>query len=80
MVGVFMGLAVFAEFFHWSVPISLSLSSGLVHDNLKVFLLNNVPQGKKKSKVQLGVSDPKLGSIVHETLGISCQSGEPCVH
>ena len=53
--------------------------SGLVHDDLKVFLVNNVPVGKKKSKVLLGVGDPKLGATIQETLNIQCTSGE-CPH
>ena len=35
--------------------------SGVVHDDLKTFLEANVPTGKKKKKVALGVADPKLG-------------------
>lgn len=58
-------------------PLSFLLSPpGLIHDDLKVFLMNNVPQGKKKSKVLLGVADPKLGATIQETLDIHCQSGE----
>ena len=53
-----------------------SLSAGLVHEDLQTFLLNNVPRGKKKGKVTLGVSDPKLGSVISETLEIHCQTGE----
>ena len=47
-----------------------------MHEDLQVFLANNIPQGKKRSKVTLGVSDPKLGSVISETLTIHCQSGE----
>ena len=50
--------------------------SGLVHDDLKVFLVNNIPVGKKKSKVLLGVGDPKLGATIQETLDIQCTSGK----
>ena len=49
--------------------------AGLMHDDLKVFLMNNVPQGKKKSKVQLGVADTKLGAAIQESLNIICQAG-----
>ena len=49
---------------------------GLVHDDLKVFLVNNIPVGKKKSKVTLGVGDPKLGATIQETLNIQCTSGQ----
>ena len=47
-----------------------------MHEDLHTFLLSCVPQGKKKSKLSLGVSDPKLGSVVSETLNIHCQTGE----
>ena len=49
--------------------------SGVVHDDLRVFLESNVPTGKKKSKVTLGVGDPKLGAAVMESLEIFCESG-----
>ena len=35
----------------------------------------NVPTGKKKSKVLLGVADPKLGAAIQETVDIHCESG-----
>ena len=44
-----------------------------------MFLLNNVPQAKKKSKKSkfvLGVADAKLGAAIQETLDIPCTSGE----
>ena len=46
-----------------------------MHDDLKVFLLNNLSKGKKQ-KVILGVADTKLGSVIQETLSITCQSGK----
>ena len=51
--------------------------AGLIHEDLKVFLLNNVPQAKKKKKSSyvLGVADAKLGSAIQETLEIPCMSG-----
>jgi len=52
-----------------------SISEGVVHDDLKVFLESNVPVGKKKSKVQLGISDPKIGSSIQEGCNIQCESG-----
>lgn len=50
---------------------------GLLHEDLKVFLMNNVPQSKKKkkSKFVLGVADAKLGNAIQETLEIPCMSG-----
>jgi len=50
--------------------------SGLVHEDLKAFLLNNFPHGKKKKKNTLGVADAKLGSAIQETLEIPCTSGQ----
>ena len=50
-----------------------------MHNDLQVFLMNNVPQVKKKKKKSgyvLGVADAKLGSAIQETLEIPCTSGE----
>merc|ERR1712168_1276037 len=52
-----------------------SISEGVVHDDLKVFLESNVPVGKKKSKVQLGISDAKIGSSIQDGCNIQCESG-----
>lgn len=52
-----------------------SISEGVMHDDLRAFLLNNVPKGKKKSKAIVGVADPKLGGVIQEILEIPCQSG-----
>lgn len=49
---------------------------GIAHDDLKAFIQANIPAGKKKSKVALGVSDAKLASAVQESLNVFCQSGE----
>lgn len=51
------------------------ISEGIIHDDLKTFLEGNVPTGKKKSKVLLGVADPKLGAAIQETVEIHCESG-----
>lgn len=51
------------------------LYAGVVHDDLKVFLESNVPTGKKKSKVALGISDPKIGAGIQESCNIQCESG-----
>ncbi|XP_034254966.1 nucleolar protein 56 [Thrips palmi] len=45
------------------------VSEGIMHDDLKVFLQTHI---MKPKKVQLGVSDPKLGASINEILGISC--------
>jgi len=52
-----------------------SISEGVVHEDLKVFLESNLPVGKKKSKVALGVSDAKLGAGIQESCNICCESG-----
>ena len=49
---------------------------GIVHDDLKNFLEANVPTGKKKSKVNLGVAEPRLGAAIQEAVNIQCDSGE----
>lgn len=51
------------------------VSEGVVHDDLKTFLEANVPTGKKKKKVALGVADPKLGAAIQESVSIFCESG-----
>lgn len=51
------------------------LTLGVIHDDLKTFLESNIPTGKKKSKVLLGVADPKLGAAIQETVDIQCESG-----
>ena len=58
-----------------SLNIIISIT-GLVHNDLQVFLMNNVPKKKKKSAYVLGVADPKLGATIQETLDIPCTSGE----
>lgn len=49
-----------------------SISEGIVPDDLKLFLETYMPKAGKKSKVILGVSDPKLGASISEAVGISC--------
>ncbi|KAK3705678.1 hypothetical protein QZH41_009523, partial [Actinostola sp. cb2023] len=51
------------------------VSEGVVHDDLKAFLEANVPTGKKKSKVALGVLDTKLSAAIQESVSISCDCG-----
>lgn len=49
------------------------ISEGIVHETLKNFLETNLPKAKgSKSKVQLGVSDAKIGQAVKEVLGLDC--------
>jgi len=51
------------------------ISEGVLNETLKEFLQTNFPKVKpgKKSKFILGVSEDKLGSVIQENLGISCQ-------
>ena len=48
---------------------------GVAHEDLKTFLENNLPTGKKKSKVALGISDAKLGASIQESCNIFCEYG-----
>ncbi|GAB6024358.1 snoRNP complex protein nop56 [Chamberlinius hualienensis] len=50
-----------------------SVSEGILHDDLQLFLENNLPKSSKKSKLILGVAEPKLGSAISEVLKIKCQ-------
>lgn len=48
----------------------------MVHEDLKVFLEANIPTGKKKSKVALGISDAKIGGVIQEACNIQCEYGQ----
>merc|ERR1711976_498439 len=50
-----------------------SVSEGVLHEDLRLFLETNVPKGGKKEKVTLGVGDSKLASAIAEEMGLSCQ-------
>ncbi|PSN47790.1 Nucleolar protein 56 [Blattella germanica] len=50
-----------------------SISEGILPSDLQLFLETFLPKPKKKEKVILGVSDPKLGASINEALGITCQ-------
>lgn len=50
-----------------------SISEGILHDDLQLFLDTNLPKTSKKQKVTLGVADSKIGAAVQEALGSSCQ-------
>eukprot|EP00300_Choanocystis_sp_HF-7_P030337 c39154_g1_i1.p1 GENE.c39154_g1_i1~~c39154_g1_i1.p1 ORF type:complete len:534 (-),score=173.96 c39154_g1_i1:137-1738(-) len=55
------------------------VTEGILNDSLKAFLETQglaKSKGSKKSKVQLGVSDPKLGGAIKEALSIDCVSNE----
>lgn len=51
---------------------------GVMTDDLRNFLGMNLPKVKegKKAKFSLGLSEPKLGSHIHEETKIPCQSNE----
>ncbi|XP_013390767.1 nucleolar protein 56-like [Lingula anatina] len=50
-----------------------SISEGVLHDDLHLFLETNFPKPGKKEKCILGVGDSKIGAAIQEQLGISCQ-------
>ena len=47
-----------------------SVSEGIVHDDLKLFLDTNLPKGGKG--VVLGVSDPKLSASINDSCKVKC--------
>ncbi|KAK0082643.1 hypothetical protein PV325_010055 [Microctonus aethiopoides] len=49
-----------------------SISEGILPEDLQLFLDSCIPKSGKKSKHTLGVSDPKLGASITESLGIKC--------
>ncbi|KAB7500513.1 Nucleolar protein 56, partial [Armadillidium nasatum] len=48
-----------------------SISEGILSQDLSAFLQTNMPNTGKKKSVTLGVSDPKLGTAISESLGIN---------
>ena len=49
-----------------------SISEGIMHEDLRLFLESNMPTSSKKKKVILGVGDSKIGASISEELGYSC--------
>lgn len=51
-----------------------SISEGVLHEDLKLFLETNLPKptGKKDAKIQLGVADSKIASGINEAVGVTC--------
>jgi len=49
-----------------------SVSEGIIHEDLHLFIETNVPASKKKQKVVLGVGDSKIGSSISEEMGVTC--------
>jgi nucleolar protein 56 len=54
----------------------ICVTEGLLSNFLQEFLANALPKKKKESGWELGVNDPKLGSAIHEALGIAVVSNE----
>ncbi|GFR62320.1 nucleolar protein 56 [Elysia marginata] len=50
-----------------------AIAAGELHPDLQSFLEKEVPKGKKKVQVILGVGDAKIGAAISDTLGLSCQ-------
>ncbi|ESO93136.1 hypothetical protein LOTGIDRAFT_119841, partial [Lottia gigantea] len=50
-----------------------SVSEGILHDDLRVFIETNVPKSTKKEKVILGVGDSRIGAAISEDLSVKCQ-------
>jgi len=50
-----------------------AIAAGEMHPDLQSFLEKEVPKGKKKVSVTLGVGDAKIAASISDTLGISCQ-------
>lgn len=50
-----------------------SISEGVIHEDLRLFIETNLPKSSKKQKVTLGVSDSKIGSALSEEMGVTCQ-------
>nr|CAD7442692.1 unnamed protein product [Timema bartmani] len=50
-----------------------SISEGILPEDLQLFLETFLPKSGKKSKVILGVSEPKIGASITESIGITCQ-------
>nr|CAD7260723.1 unnamed protein product [Timema shepardi] len=50
-----------------------SISEGILPEDLQLFLETFLPKSSKKSKVILGVSEPKIGASITESIGVTCQ-------
>ena len=54
------------------IILSFFFCSGILHEDLRLFLETNVPKPSKKAKCLVGVSDSKIGAAIQEEMGISC--------
>lgn len=51
---------------------TLNVSEGEMHADLQLFLDTNLPKSSKKVQTILGVSDPKIGTVIQEGSGVTC--------
>lgn len=52
-----------------------SVSEGVVHDDLKLFLSSNLPQSKDV-EVNLGIGDTRISGTISEEVGVKCVCNE----
>jgi len=57
------------------------VSEGIVNEDLRAFLEQNVPRTKpgKEAKAHVGVIEPKIGTAIQDGLGLPCVSNEAVV-
>lgn len=52
---------------------TINISDGEIHPDLSLFLETNLPKSTKKCQVILGVSDPKIGTVIQDQFKVTCQ-------
>lgn len=53
-----------------------SISEGVLHEDLQLFLETNLPESpKKRKKLSLGVADSRIGAAIQEGMGFKCEAG-----
>nr|CAB3264404.1 nucleolar protein 56-like [Phallusia mammillata] len=55
-----------------------SVSEGILHDDLKVFLDNNVPKSDK-ANVILGIGDPRISATIQDEFGLKCSNSDAVI-
>ncbi|KAI0209461.1 Nucleolar protein 56 [Lamellibrachia satsuma] len=53
-----------------------SISEGVLHEDLRLFLETNVPKSTKKLKSVVGVGDNRIGGAISEELGLNMMQSE----
>ncbi|KAK2172409.1 hypothetical protein NP493_965g01049 [Ridgeia piscesae] len=53
-----------------------SISEGVLHEDLRLFLETNVPKSSKKLKSVVGVGDNRIGGAISEELGLKMMQSE----